>query len=216
MLMDNIINEIKKDYKLDVKYKDTSFLMKLLSLILFFNKDFMKSFTTTIGTTIYYPSEEFVKNSPITSLITLLHELVHIIDYNKNKLLFTLLYLFPQILAIFALPLFFISWKFSAFFLLFLLPLPAYFRMKYERKAYAVSLYVIKQLSLKKNFKVELEKQKDNYISYFKKSDYYYMWIFKTIDSDFNEYLLKIENNERPFKDEIFDLIDKYIDFALK
>mgnify|MGYP007046843866 CR=1 FL=1 len=93
--MDNIINEIKKDYKLDVKYKDTSFLMKLLSLILFFNKDFMKSFTTTIGTTIYYPSEEFVKNSPITSLITLLHELVHIIDYNKNKLLFTLLYLFP-------------------------------------------------------------------------------------------------------------------------
>ncbi len=214
--MDNIINEIKKDYKLDVKYKDTSFLMKLLSLILFFNKDFMKSFTTTIGTTIYYPSEEFVKNSPITSLITLLHELVHIIDYNKNKLLFTLLYLFPQILAIFALPLFFISWKFSAFFLLFLLPLPAYFRMKYERKAYAVSLYVIKQLSLKKNFKVELEKQKDNYISYFKKSDYYYMWIFKTIDSDFNEYLLKIENNERPFKDEIFDLIDKYIDFALK
>jgi hypothetical protein len=35
-------------------------------------------------------------------------------------------------------------------------------------------------------------------------------------DSDFNEYLLKIENNERPFKDEIFDLIDKYIDFALK
>ena len=214
--MDNIINEIKKDYKLDVKYKDTSFLMKLLSLILFFNKDFMKSFTTTIGTTIYYPSEEFVKNSPITSLITLLHELVHIIDYNKNKLLFTLLYLFPQILAIFALPLFFISWKFSAFFLLFLLPLPAYFRMKYERKAYAVSLYVIKQLSLKKNFKVELEKQKDNYISYFKKSDYYYMWIFKTIDSDFNEYLLKIENNERPFDDEIFNLIDKYIDFALK
>jgi hypothetical protein len=216
MLMDNIINEIKKDYKLDVKYKDTSFLMKLLSLILFFNKDFMKSFTTTIGTTIYYPSEEFVKNSPITSLITLLHELVHIIDYNKNKLLFTLLYLFPQVLAIFALPLFFISWKFSAFFLLFLLPLPAYFRMKYERKAYAVSLYVIKQLSLKKNFKVELEKQKDNYISYFKKSDYYYMWIFKTIDSDFNEYLLKIENNERPFDDEIFNLIDKYIDFALK
>ncbi len=214
--MDNIINEIKKDYKLDVKYKDTSFLMKLLSLILFFNKDFMKSFTTTIGTTIYYPSEEFVKNSPITSLITLLHELVHIIDYNKNKLLFTLLYLFPQVLAIFALPLFFISWKFSAFFLLFLLPLPAYFRMKYERKAYAVSLYVIKQLSLKKNFKVELEKQKDNYISYFKKSDYYYMWIFKTIDSDFNEYLLKIENNERPFDDEIFNLIDKYIDFALK
>lgn len=214
--MDNIINEIKKDYKLDVKYKDTSLFMKFLSLILFFNKDFMKSFTTTIGTTIYYPSEEFVKNSPITSLITLLHELVHIIDYNKNKLLFTLLYLFPQVLAIFALPLFFISWKFSALFLLFLLPLPAYFRMKYERKAYAVSLYVIKQLSLKKNFKVELEKQKDNYISYFKKSDYYYMWIFKTIDSDFNEYLLKIENNERPFKDEIFDLIDKYIDFALK
>ncbi len=214
--MDNIINEIKKDYKLDVKYKDTSLFMKFLSLILFFNKDFMKSFTTTIGTTIYYPSEEFVKNSPITSLITLLHELVHIIDYNKNKLLFTLLYLFPQVLAIFALPLFFISWKFSALFLLFLLPLPAYFRMKYERKAYAVSLYVIKQLSLKKNFKVELEKQKDNYISYFKKSDYYYMWMFKTIDSDFNEYLLKIENNERPFKDEIFDLIDKYIDFALK
>jgi len=217
MLINDVILEINKNFpELKIKFKDQSLLMKFLGFILFFNKDFMSAFTTTLGSTIYYPSEDYLKNRPVTSLVILLHELVHVIDFNKNKLLFIFLYLFPQILALLAVPAFFFSWKLSAIFLLFLLPLPAYFRMKYERKAYAVSLYVIHQLSVKKNFKAELAVQKDNYISYFKDKDYYYMWIFKSINSDFEEYLSKIEKGERPFEDASFDLVDKYIDFACK
>lgn len=215
MFINDIILQINKEFpSLKIKFKDQSLFMKILGFLLFFNKDFMTSFTTTVGTTIYYPSEDYMKNKPITSFVILLHELIHVIDFNKNKLLFIFLYLFPQILALLALPALFVSWKIAILFLLFLLPLPSYFRMKYERKAYAVSLYVIHKLSLKKNFKAELSVQKDNYISYFKNNDYYYMWIFNSIDSNFNDYLSNIERGDRPFEDPSFDIIDKYIDLA--
>lgn len=215
MFINNIILQINKEFpSLKIKFKDQSLFMKFLGFLLFFNKDFMTSFTTTVGSTIYYPSEDYMKNKPITSFVILLHELIHVIDFNKNKLLFIFLYLFPQILALLALPALLFSWKLAILFLLFLLPLPSYFRMKYERKAYAVSLYVINKLSIKKNFKAELSVQKDNYISYFKNNDYYYMWIFKSIDSNFNDYLSRIEKGERPFEDASFDIIDKYIDLV--
>lgn len=218
MLMDNLLKDIKKDFpEINIKFKNKSLFMKIVDKILFFNKDFMSSFTTTIGSNIYFPSEEYVKNSPITAIVILLHEIVHIYDSNKtNKFLFGFLYLFPQILALLAIPLFFVSWKIAIFFLLFLLPFPAYFRMKAEKRAYASSLYVIHQLSLKKNFKIELNKQKENYISYFKKNDYYFMWLFSSIDTNFDEYLIKIENGQKPFEDDFFVLLDKYIDIAAK
>jgi len=97
---------------LQIKYKNNSFIMKVFGKILFFNPSFMSDYTTTIDSTIYFPSETFVKTKPIANTVTVLHELVHIHDSQVyNKYIYTLLYLFPQILALFIIPLFFFAWK---------------------------------------------------------------------------------------------------------
>lgn len=67
--------------------KSQSKFMKLLSYLLFFNKDFMSGYITTVGRTIYAPRGFIDK-------ITLAHELVHVADYNKYGILFYLSYLF--------------------------------------------------------------------------------------------------------------------------
>jgi ABC-type multidrug transport system fused ATPase/permease subunit len=129
---------------LQIKYKDQSFLMKLIGKLLFFNKTFMTDYTTTLGDTIYFPNEAFVKVRSISSTVILLHEIVHIKDSHKlTKLLFSLLYACPQILLLFFIPMLFISWKFALLFLLFALPIPAFFRMYFEKRAYLSSLYAI-------------------------------------------------------------------------
>lgn len=91
--------EITNNYipNIKIKYKDKSLLMKILSKLLFFNKDFMNKYTTTIGNTIYFPTENFINTYPISSISILLHECVHISDSRKNPL-FKFLYLTPQIL----------------------------------------------------------------------------------------------------------------------
>lgn len=213
-----ITNRAKEFFpNLEIKYKDESLFMKILSKLMFYNNKFMTDYTTTIGSTVYYPSKEYLKISPISSAVVLLHELVHMYDSNKsNKFIFGFLYLFPQILALLFFPMLFISWKIAIFFLLFLLPIPAYFRMKYEKRAYLTSLYVIHVLSIKKNFAVMLEKQKDNYLQYFKNSDYYFMWIFG-LKNEFEDSLNKINNGEKPFEDpEIFNILDKIIEDSIK
>src|SRR4030043_385107 len=94
---------------LKIKYKDESLLMKILGKLMFFNKGFMTSYTTTIGSTIYFPNSNFVKARPISSSVILLHELVHLYDNSKfTAPLFSFLYLFPQILVLLFFPLLFI------------------------------------------------------------------------------------------------------------
>lgn len=131
--------------KLSIKFKNTSLLMRLLSIVLFFNTNFKTKFVTTIGNSVYFPSETFVKVLKLNSLTILMHELTHIYDSNKySNLLFNFLYLFPQSLVIFTPLLLLINWKiFLATFIILLLPFPAFFRMKFEIKAYLVSLYVL-------------------------------------------------------------------------
>ena len=198
--------------KLLIKYKDESLLMKILGKMMFFNKDFMKSYTTTIGSTIYYPNETFIKSRPVSSNTILLHELVHINDSNKfTSLLYSFLYLFPQILILLFFPLLFVSWKLALLALLFAAPLPAYFRMNFEKRAYFTSLYVLNEYGKKLNFNPSLDKQKYDFVNQFKSSSYYWMWYFNGIEKDFDDAIVKIRNNERPFKDPIFDILDELI-----
>jgi hypothetical protein len=199
---------------LKVKYKDESWFMKLLGYILFFNKSFMTDYTTTIGSTIYFPSRAKVEAKQLSSIIVLLHELVHIYDSQKlTRLLFSFLYLIPQILAPISLLLWLISWKIALIsFIVLLLPIPAYFRMYFEKRAYAVSLYVLKTLGAKCNFPPMLSTNRDYFIKQFKSSAYYYMWLFKDIDLYFNDITNKISNGQRPYEDEIFNILDDLID----
>jgi hypothetical protein len=214
MNIDNLITDAKTYFpNLKVQYKDSSSFMKLLGYILFFNKRFMTSYTTTIGSTIYFPNEKFITSRPNSAITIFLHELVHVHDANRfNKFIYSLLYLFPITLLLVAIPLFFISWEIALVLaVLSLCPLPAYFRMYFERRAYMVSLYAIQKLSEKKNFNSHLDKSKDYFISEFKSSSYYFMWIFPNINKQFDDAVANIKANKHPYEDPIFKIIDDLI-----
>jgi hypothetical protein len=196
---------------LQVKYKSQSIFMKILSYLLFFNPTFMTDYVTTIGDTVYFPSPSFVTLHPITAPIVLMHELVHMSDQNKvSKPIFALSYLFPQILApLCAILFFFIHWYIALpIVLLFLAPLPSYFRMYWEKRAYIAALYAQQALSKLKSFNPKLPDQITLDLAEFKTNDYYWMWPFANINTDFNTALTLINAGQRPFEDPIFDTID--------
>lgn len=209
------LSDYSKKYfpKLDIRFKDKSLFMKILGYLLFFNSKFMTDYTTTIGSSVYFPKESYIKLRPLSSTIILLHELVHIFDSDRfSKILYGFLYLFPQSLLIFTLPLFIFNWKVALVSsIICLLPLPAYFRMYFEKRAYFVSLYVINALSKKFNFNATLDKHVEFFISNFKDSSYYYMWWFSSIDKQFAIAKEKIIAGKRPFESKIFNILDDLI-----
>jgi|ERR1035437_4163522 hypothetical protein len=213
MLFQDIVQNAKQHFpNLQIKYKDSSLLMKILGTILFFNKSFMTDYTTTIGSTVYFPTESFVNTRPISSSMVLLHELTHLWDSKKiSNILFTILYLSPQSLILLALPLLLVSWKIALLFLIFAAPIPSYFRMYFERRAYFASLYVMSKLGKKLNFDPELNKNKDYFVEQFKGPFYYFMFPFNSINKDFDAALIKINNNKRPFESLVFDILDDLI-----
>lgn len=207
----NIYNA--KDYfpNLEVKYKTESTFMKILGTLLFFNKGFMDRYTTTIGSTIYFPSEEYVVSKPTSAKVIFLHELTHIYDSKRlNNLLYSFLYLFPQILAPLALLLLPVCWWLSLIlFAVFLSPLPAYFRTYFEKRAYMVSLYAAHKLS---KGSYNLDRGKEHYILQFKTGSYYFMWWFDwKLRKDFDEAVKKIKAGKRPYDEKVFDYIDDLI-----
>jgi uncharacterized protein YihD (DUF1040 family) len=109
--------------------------------------------------------------------------------------------------------LFIISWKIILpLILLCLLPLPAYFRMYFEKRAYISSLYVIKKLADKHGFNAKLDLRKEDFLSQFKDASYYFMWVFPGLRKEFDDALIKIKDNKRPFEDKVFDILDYLID----
>lgn len=210
--LDLVKNSQKHFPDLKIKYKDSSSFMKFIGTLLFFNKRFMTSYTTTIGSTVYFPNTSFVRTKPIASSIILLHELVHIYDSKKfSNLLFSFLYLTPQILALLAVPFYFLIGWWSSLFLILLLPLPSFFRMYFERRAYFTSLYVLYRLGKKLNFDPRLEENKASFIKQFKNSSYYYMWIFN-LDGSFEEATQNILKGKTPFEDPVFNILDQIIE----
>lgn len=211
-LFDDVVSKAKVVYPdISIKYKNESLFMKILGILLFFNPSFKNIYITTIGKTIYFPSSDFIANSPTSSAITLLHELVHIAD-NKN-IFYSILYLFPQLLSLLFIPLLFIvGWKFALIALIFLLPLPAYFRMKDEKSAYTMSLYACNSLN-KIGYNINLQEQVDFYISQFKGFGYYVMWPFGSIDAYFNTAAKQIASGQRPSicASNLYDITDKIL-----
>lgn len=177
------VNELKKhNPKLNVKFKNESILMKLLGKLLFFNKSFMKTFTTTIGNTIYFPSKEYVSNLSLGSIIVMAHEYRHTQDNKKLGFLYNLIYLFPQILVMFSLLTFVVGW-WALLLLIFILPIPAYGRMKLELNGYTMTLFAFNEYYKTSNFSLEhrtsLLLNKANEINkHFTGASYYFMWPF--------------------------------------
>jgi hypothetical protein len=147
--------------------------MKVLGTLMFFNPQFKTSFVTTIGDTIYFPTKEYTDKASVSEVF--IHECIHIHDEKNSSALFKVGYLFPQILALpMLLLLFVLTWKIVIpLALLCLLPWPAPFRAKAERRAYFVSMRVGYQLH-----GWSPESQGNHYASNFKNSSYYWMMPF--------------------------------------
>jgi|SRR5579859_5951539 len=189
--------------KVKFKYKKESLIMKLIGL---FNPNFMINVVTRYKNTIYLPLH--LKSHPISNLIIILHKLVHL---NDHTFYYNILYFFPQILAILCLPLLLLNWKiFLLFLIICILPWPAYFRMKYEKRAYLSSLYVLFSLSKKLNFDPHIKIHMNFFLQQFNNFYYYFMWPFN-LEKEFSQALDKIEKCQRPFEDPIFDLLDDII-----
>lgn len=219
MAFSDLVTAAQKDFPdLKINYKDQSSFMKILGKLLFFNKNFMTSYTTTVGSTVYFPTESFVKSRPISASVVLLHELVHIKDsYKYSKLGFSFLYLFPQILVLLCLPLFLVSWKIALLLLILCAcPVPAFFRMFFEKRAYIVSLYVLHSLGKKLNFDAKLESHSEYFIKQFKNSAYYWMWIFNDINKELAQATVTIQADKKPFEDPIFPILDNLINDGIK
>lgn len=186
MINNNIfIEKCQQKYKFNIIFKHKSLLMKIISFILFFNKNFMSSFVTTIGSNIYFPKNyNFEK---LHAIVTLSHEIKHILDARKYKL-FNILYLFPQILSLFFIPAMFLHWAFIFPLIIVLSPaIPAFFRAKYEFDAYVISLYVINLLLKYQGFDIEKRKEillenAERINKHFTSSNYYFMFIFGKIN----------------------------------
>lgn len=170
-----------------VKYKNQDTLMKILGALMFFNPNFMKLYTTTIGHTVYVPSEEFAQKPEFTSI--LIHECTHMYDNKRLGLLFDLGYLFPQILFLPVLLLFFVlSWKIVLpLALLTLVPLPAPWRANLERRAYFVSM-----LADYLSYNIDPSITASHFANYMRGSSYYFMWPFEK-DATFLEEATRIK-----------------------
>lgn len=130
--------------KAQVVKKSESKLMKTINWVVKrFNPEFM-DYITTIGATIYVP-DDFVERNDETQVVEILaHETQHIIDYVASPVLFTLSYLFPQVLAllsVLALGAIFNTWMLLWLIaLVFLAPIPSPGRYKTELRGYRTSI----------------------------------------------------------------------------
>ena len=212
MSFQELVTASKKYFpKLQIKYKDQSWLMRLISKLLIFNNGFMTEYTTVIGDTIYFPSERFVKYHPVSSSVVLLHELVHLHDQKRvGRIPFTFTYLFPQVLVPICFLLFaLISWKVMLPLTIFcMLPIPAFFRMYWEKRAYLSSFYVLQSIGNRMKFNPHLKTQESIFLKYFHSSSYYYMWPFHDIDRKFDQARESAIVGQRPFEDPVFDMLD--------
>lgn len=206
-------NKLSESHKLNIKYKDTSLFMKILSYLLFFNKDFMTNYVTTIGSTVYFPTRSFVDKYASEAIQTLAHEFVHVKDCSKNKILFNFRYLFPQILSIFSLLaiLFFITpyFLFSLLFLLFALPLPSPPRSYYELRGYQMTLYMVylylKYLKVDEDaIKLNLEKNIEIISKYYFAGPAYYYMNMGGSKKELTGFMNKILSGEAGNHDEMY------------
>ena len=169
---DSVTSLGRKLYDVKIAFKDESKFMRMLSMILFFNKDFMTRYITVIGKTVYFPSRTWLKKNRAVAARSLCHEFVHISDEkNVGSLVFRISYLFPQCMALFALASLFVGPK-ALLFLLFLLPLPAPFRTFWELRGYAMTDAVLHSKTGRFASNEWITRQ-------FTTSKYYYMWPFK-------------------------------------
>lgn len=173
----NKVSALAESLGVKIRYKDESRFMQVLGALLFFNRDFMLHFTTTIPfiETVYFPSRKAVNANPDGYAEVLAHELVHVMDAKDlGQTLYCATYLYPQclallsLLALLAIPLS-LYWLTTLGFLLFLAPLEAPGRSWFEGRGYAMNLAVAVWRGRK------VDHIATRLVQHFTGPDYYYM-----------------------------------------
>ena len=163
----------------NTKFKTDSWLMKVLAFVLFFMN--FKDFTTTIGATVYLPSQEALDKANHNRLLPLLaHEFTHA----REPFYQSALYLMPQLLVL-LMPLLFllVPWYLALLGLLFLAPLPAYWRKEFEYRGYGTTLFVYDLLLQEQGMSIldreeRLIARAKDAATHFTGKNYYFMWPF--------------------------------------
>ena len=163
----------------ELKDKRESRLMIFLSKILFFNKDFMTKYVTTIYPKVYVPElpwklSNWDEGSSISAMATLAHEYVHLKDRKRMGLLFNFLYLFPQNLVFFSLLGVFNPWWYLC--LLCALPIPSPTRAWLEYRGYRMTMFVYEHFGAMRN----IDDFVDWIAEHFVNSSYYWMFPAKS------------------------------------
>jgi hypothetical protein len=203
MKLADIMSAIKyefPDFKI-IEKKDSR-LMRILAKVLFFNKNFMTRYITVIGSTVYVPSKQRMKENPYAALEVLCHEWVHMKDNKAMGPLFKLLYLTPQIFSLVALASLWTGNLWWLGFLAFLLPFPSFGRSELEMRAYSVSMAVAWWV-------LEQEPDYEKISKYFTSSAYYWMYPIKEAAiEDLEENFERIKRMElRPHEQQILEIL---------
>lgn len=182
IITDSVFEEYRRfceeRWGITIVEKSTSWLMKSISFVLFFNKRFMTDYVTTIGTKVYWPNADKLGGQDFEVLF---HEVQHVSDYKKNRPWFILSYLFPQVLALMSLLSFLalagnLSWLLSLLWLVMLAPLPSPMRMYWEIRGAACNMAYLMWARGFVPFHTK-EHIRANFIS----SAYYFMWPFPRV-----------------------------------
>lgn len=160
--------------------------------------------TITVAPRVYMPLN--IHEAPEIAWRVLAHEYIHLCQaQTDSRLLFMLKYSFPQCLALLSLIGFLLN-PYFLLFLLFILPLPAYYRMRYEMEGYLMSIAV----NYWRTGYVS-SAQRADVKAVFKSGTYYYMWPFKHwVDRKVNTEIQKLESGEyddRPGYCDVYKLI---------
>lgn len=145
--LDRLIEVIRADIPgFRIAFKDESWVMRALGVLLFFTPRFMTHFTTTIGRTVYVPTRAWLASHPDAAFRVLAHEYVHLWDAAKQgRLRWQATYLLPQLFALGALPSILAiwfggRWLWCLAYLLALAPWPSPWRARRELRGYAMDV----------------------------------------------------------------------------
>lgn len=203
-LLKEINKEIKKDIpNFNLFIKERSKFMNFLGNIMFFNKTFMKNYTTTLYPDVYMPKATLDNHKEAIQVIC--HEWIHLRSFkSKTPVLAGFLYSLPQCLSVLSilsiLQIWFNGpWILNLLWLLLLLPLPSYTRYKEEFNAYTMSMFVNKCIYNKVS-----KKTIDDIALNFYGPNYYWMWpmkesIIKKLNAEARQIELGVYDDVYPF-----------------
>jgi len=202
-------NHLNKKLKKPIKIieKESSKLMAFIGFFLSLfkiNTRFMSSYITTINNTIYFPKELIASINPKRFMETIIHESIHAIDEQNNKIVYKPTYL-PELffgLPLLILSIFFFIFKllilgsvFLFFALICISPIPKYGRYHWEMRAYSSSLFIAEMLGLEDWYLSQLKNWIKGQLS---TSSYYFTMPIEKFytDEKFENYINQIEIKE--------------------